>query len=230
MCTTSLDPHRAPICKGSQRWEHLQKVVLAQAVHRVGPASSITHESLMKVHDAVIAAGCSICLTLGPLLSPKTVWMPIRQSTVIRPGLRLTAPPRRRTSRAGSFPEASPPRHPKLCRDPPTSSTSGSNTADRSPTGRVGLRKSGRGEETTAQSKLDGTATCCTSATWRHVYLSNTARRNPIPPPLVCVASLWLIYYATHVRGYAVLPGVDVRRHMPLASCGSLLRARVYLW
>ena len=32
----------------------------------------------------------ALCLTLGPLVSPKTVWMPIRQSTVMRPGLRLT--------------------------------------------------------------------------------------------------------------------------------------------
>ena len=29
-------------------------------------------------------------LDVGPLVSPKTVWMPIRQSTVMRPGLRLT--------------------------------------------------------------------------------------------------------------------------------------------
>ena len=35
---------------------------------------------------------------------------------------------------------------------------------------------------------------------------------NPIPP-LLCAWRAWLIYYATHVRGYAVLPGVDFRRH-----------------
>ena len=53
----------------------------------------------------------------------------------------------------------------------------------------------------------------------------------PVFPSLhllcVCVASLAHIH-ATHVRGYAVLPGVDVRRH-----AFSLLwispRARVYL-
>ena len=32
----------------------------------------------------------ALCLTLGPLVSPKTVWMPIRQRTVMRPGLRLS--------------------------------------------------------------------------------------------------------------------------------------------
>ena len=58
-------------------------------------------------HPRCCDCWAALCLTFGPLLSPKTIWMPIRQSTVIRPGLRLS-PSQKKDEPSRVFPR---PRH-----------------------------------------------------------------------------------------------------------------------
>lgn len=65
--------------QAGQRWEHLQKVLDS---HRLCTASD--H------HSWCCGRWAALCLTLGPVLTPKMVWMPMRQSTITRPGLRLS--------------------------------------------------------------------------------------------------------------------------------------------
>ena len=50
---------------------------------------------------------------------------------------------------------------------------------------------------------------------YRKTHADRLCATVPVFPSLhlLCAWRAWLTYYATHVRGYAVLPGVDVRRH-----------------
>ena len=58
---------------------------------------------------------------------------------------------------------------------------------------------------------------------YRKTHADRLSATVPVFPSLhlLCAWRAWLTYYATHVRGYAVLPGVDVRRHA-FSPCGEI--------